>query len=267
MNDAVPFFFRHGYSVLFLGVLLARLGLPVPIAPVLIAAGTLAGMSEMNFPGALALALLASTISDLLHYGIGRFLGMRVIAFICRVSLEPDSCVRRTEDLFGRQGAKSLLYSKFVPGLDTVVASMAGVIRMRPSRFFLFNTAGALLWAGSFMGLGYVFSDVLDDVLLYAGHMGKAFLWLVTTAVAFYMAWKFVNRRRFIRQLSIDRITAAELKTKLDAGENMAVIDLRSSLDFEADPYLIPGAVRVAPEHIEHKDVLPRDQEVVLYCT
>jgi membrane protein DedA with SNARE-associated domain len=267
MNDALFFLFRHGYSILFVGVLLSQAGLPVPVMPVLIVAGTLVGMGKMDFSLALGLALLASTISDLLRYYLGRLFGMRMVAFLCRVSLEPDSCVRRTEDLFGRHGATSLLYCKFIPGFNAVVASMAGILRMRLSRFLAFNTLGALLWAASFIGVGYIFSDVLDDILEYAGHMGRAFSWLLVAVLALYVAWKYFHRRRFIQQLSIDRITPGELKARLDVGEDITVIDLRSSLDFEADPYMIPGAIRMAPEHLEHKEVASHDREVVLYCT
>jgi membrane protein DedA with SNARE-associated domain len=267
MNDITQFLFLHGYSILFAGVLLSQAGIPIPAVPILITAGTIAGMGRMDLYIALFVAFSAATISDIFRYYLGRRLGNRVLAFLCRVSLEPDSCVRRTEDLFGRHGAKSLLYCKFVPGFDAVVASMSGIIQMRFSRFLAFNSVGTFLWAASFIGMGYIFSDALDDLLEYAGHMGRTFFWLLIAALAIYITWKYIRRMQFLRQLSIDRITPAELKSKLDAGEEITIIDLRSSPDFEADPYTIPGAIRVAPENLSRNENVPLDQEVVLYCT
>jgi membrane protein DedA with SNARE-associated domain len=267
MNDITQFLFLHGYAILFAGVLLSQAGIPIPAVPILITVGTLAGMGRIDVYLALFTAFSASTISDVFRYYLGRRLGNRVLVFICRVSLEPDSCVHRTEDLFGRHGAKSLLYCKFVPGLDAVVASMSGIIQMRFPRFLIFNSLGTLLWVSSFIGLGYIFSDALDDVLEYAGHMGRTFSWLLIAALAIYIGWKYLRRVQFIRQLSIDRITPEELKSKLDAGEEITIIDLRSSLDFGANPYIIPGAIRMAPEKLAYKENIPLEQEVVLYCT
>ncbi len=144
---------------------------------------------------------------------------------------------------------------------------MSGIIQMRFSRFIVFNSMGTLLWVASYIGVGYIFSDALDDLLLYAGHMGKTFFWLLMAALVIYIAWKYVRRVQFIRELSISRITPEELKSKLDAGEDIAIIDLRSSLDFKADPYIIPGAIRMAPENLTRRDNIPLDHEVVLYCT
>jgi len=267
MNDITQFLFLHSYTILFAGVFLSQAGIPIPAVPILITAGTIAGMGRMDLYVALVVAFSASTISDIFRYYLGRRLGNRGLVFLCRVSLEPDSCVRRTEDLFGRHGAKSLLYCKFIPGFDAVIASMSGIMQMRFSRFFAFNSLGTLLWIASFIGIGYIFSDALDDLLLYASHMGRTFFWLLMAALAVYIAWKYVRRVQFIRQLSIARITPAELKSKLDAGEEITIIDLRSSLDFNADPYTIPGAIRVTPENLKRKENVPPDQEVVLYCT
>jgi membrane protein DedA with SNARE-associated domain len=267
MNDITQFLFLHGYSILFAGVSLSQAGIPIPAVPILITAGTIAGMGQMDFYIALFVAFSASTSSDIFRYYLGRRLGNRVLVLLCRLSLEPDSCVRQTEDLFGRHGAKSLIYCKFVPGLDAVVASMSGIVQMRFSRFFAFNSLGTLLWITSYIGIGYIFSDALDDLLLYASHMGRTFFWLLMAALAIYIAWKYFRRVQFIHELSISRITPEELKSKLDTGEDITVIDLRSSLDFKADPYTIPGAIRMAPENLTRRDNIPLDQEVVLYCT
>jgi len=77
-----------------------------------------------------------------------------------------------------------------------------------------------------------------------------------------------VARKRFLRELRIGRISVDELKQKLDAGETLSIVDLRHSLDFEADPETIPGAVHLDSKDLTEKnELLPLDREVILYCT
>ncbi len=268
MNHTIDFLVRHGYAVLFAWVLAEQIGLPVPSLPLLLAAGALAGTGRLQLWLVVALPILASLASDLLWYELGRLRGVRVLQFLCRISLEPDSCVRRTEMAFERQGAKSLLIAKFVPGLNTAAPPLAGIFRMRLPRFLFFDAIGSALWVGAFVGLGYAFSDQLETVANRALTLGSGLLVLVVGAFGGYIAWKYVKRRRFLRQLRIARITPEELKRKLDAGENIAIVDLRHSLDFEAEPEVIPGAFRVDAADLGKMDgQIPRDRDVVLYCT
>jgi membrane protein DedA with SNARE-associated domain len=268
MDDTFQFLIRHGYSVLFLWVLAEQLGLPLPSTPLLLAAGALAGAGQMNLPGAIALAVLASLLGDLAWYEFGRLRGGKVLNLLCRISLEPDSCVRKTENAFVRHGARSLLVAKFVPGLNTMAPPLAGIIGMRRMRFLIFDALGALFYIGSFVALGYLFSNQLEQVAARVASLGFSLLVVLAGGLAAYIAWKYVQRHRFIRSLRIARITPDELKRKLEAGEDIVVVDLRGSLDFEADPQTIPGAIRVAPDKVEEgHSQIPRDREIVLFCT
>lgn len=268
MNEPLQFLVRHGYTVLFAWVFAEQLGLPLPAVPLLLAAGALAGAGRLSLALVLGLPVVAAITSDVLWYELGRRRGVKVLQFLCRISLEPDSCVRRTESTFERHGARSLLIAKFIPGLSTAAPPLAGVFRMRLSRFLLFDTLGALLWAGVFAGLGYVFSDQLERVADRAITLGSWLLVLLLGGLGGYVAWKYVKRRRFLRELRIARISPEELKEKLDAGEDVVIVDLRHSLDFEAEPETIPGAYRLeAAELEEASEQIPRDREVVLYCT
>lgn len=268
MNDLGPFLQRHGYLVLFGFVLAEQLGLPLPAVPVLLAVGALAGMGKLSFGSALLLAALASLIADSVWYQLGRRQGARILNLLCRISLEPDSCVRKTENVIAAQGARGLLFAKFVPGLSTVAPPVAGMIRMRPSRFLLWDGAGALVWAGAYMALGWLFSEQLERVAEMALRLGGWLAALLAGALAGYLSWKYAQRRRFLRQIRVDRITPEELKRKLDAGEEVVVVDLRHSSEFEADEGALPGAVQLPPEALDaHLDSLPRDREVVLFCT
>ena len=166
---------------------------------------------------------------------------------------------------FGRNGARVLLVAKFIPGLNAMAAPLAGIIRMGWRRFLLFDVIGALLWVGAFTMTGYVFSSELERVAANAAYLGEWLLVLLLAAFAGYILWKFYNRQKFLRKLKIARITPEELKEKIDAGEDILVVDLRHSLDFDANPETIPGALHMdAAELEEAYEVIPRDREIVL---
>jgi membrane protein DedA with SNARE-associated domain len=267
MSELLQFLIRHGYTVLFVWVLAEQVGAPVPAAPLLLAAGVLAGEGSLHFTLAFVLAVAASLISDSLWYLIGRLKGGSVLSLLCKISLKPDSCIRRTSDLFYHHGARSLLLAKFIPGLSTIAPPLAGVFRMSLWRFFLYDGLGACLWVGSFMGLGYLFSGQIEEVAAYAMKMGTTLTGLVFGGLAAYIIWKYVQRQRFLRHLRIARITPEELKRKFDAGEEVMVVDVRHPFEFAAEPQTIPGALYLSLEDLDQEhSKIPRDKDVVLYC-
>jgi membrane protein DedA with SNARE-associated domain/rhodanese-related sulfurtransferase len=204
----------------------------------------------MNLGTAITFAALGSLTSDSMWYELGRLKGVRVLQVLCRISLEPDSCVRRSQVSFGRNGPRVLLIAKFIPGLNAMAAPLSGVIKMGWRRFLLFDALGALLWVSTFTITGYTFSHDLERVAARSAYLGEWLLVLLLGAFAGYILWKFYNRRKFLHKLKIARITPEELKEKMDAGED-----------------LIPGALHVdAAELEEASDVIPRDREIVLFC-
>ncbi len=268
MHGILEFLFRHGYLVLLAWVFAEQGGLPIPSIPLLLAAGALAGTGRMNIALALVCCLLAAVTADTIWYQLGRKKGIKVLQLLCRISLEPDSCVRRTEGLFEKQGARSLLYAKFLPGLNTVATPLAGIFHMRFKKFLLFDSLGSLLWAGSFLGLGYLFSGQIEKIAEHAERLGRGLFVVVIGALAIYILYKYLARRRFLRDLRVARISVEELKEKIDSGEDLTIVDLRHSLDFEADPETIPGAFRMDSRELQEKtDRLPLDRDVILYCT
>jgi membrane protein DedA with SNARE-associated domain len=268
MNSTLEFLVRHGYVLLLGWVFVEQIGLPIPSIPLLLAAGALAGTGRMNIFAALLISMFAAMCADSMWYQLGRIKGIRILQFLCKISLEPDSCVRRTEGVFSRQGARSLIFAKFLPGLGTVAPPLAGVFHMRPARFLMFDAMGTFLWAGSFLGVGFVFSDQIERIAERIATLGGGMGVTLVTFFALYILYKFIGRQRFLRQLRIARITVDELKEKIDGGEQIVIVDLRHSMDFEADPQTIPGAFRMnAGELQEKNDRLPRDRDVVLYCT
>src|ERR1019366_8299141 len=184
MNELLQFVVRHGYSLVFAWVFIEQAGLPIPSAPLLLAAGALAGTHQMNLWLAMAFAAVAALTSDCTWYELGRRNGVRVLQLLCRISLEPDSCVRRTQVSFGKNGAKVLLVAKFIPGLNAMVAPLAGIIRIGWRRFLLFDVAGVLLWVGAYTVTGYVFSGELERVAANAAYLGERAVVILLAAFA-----------------------------------------------------------------------------------
>jgi membrane protein DedA with SNARE-associated domain len=258
---------EHRYAVLLGAVLVEQMGLPVPAAPLLLAAGALAGMGGMSLPGALAISVGASLAADLVWYLAGRRRGGSLLKLLCRVSLEPDSCVRRTETAFARHGARSLLVAKFLPGLNTVAAPMAGLTRMPAARFAACAAGGGALWAGTYLGAGFLFRHELAALQARLAGLGKGALAAGGLLLLAWLGFKWLRRARFQRELRLARITPHELKGKLDAGEDLLVVDLRGPL--ERDGPTLPGARRLSPEDLETAagGRAWGAREVVLFCT
>jgi membrane protein DedA with SNARE-associated domain len=268
MSETVEFIVRHGEAFVFLYVLADQLGVPVPAVPALLAMGALAGAGKINFTLALGLSVVASLVADTVWYGLGRIRGASVLRLVCTVSLEPGSCVRRTEEVFRRHGVRALIFAKFVPGLSTVAPPLAGIVGVSLPRFAAYSSLAAFLWAGAWGGLGYLAGDALEHVADQSGRLGTALVVLVAVVVVIYVALKWLQSRRFLRSLRIARISPEALKAALDATPPPLVIDLRSALDVETTPYVLPGALRIGPEELEQRHAeIPRDREVIVYCS
>ena len=223
----------------------------------------------MNLPLLTALVVAGALTADLLWYRVGYAHGSRALGRLCRVCLEPDSCVRRAKNLLEKHGLRLLLVAKFVPGLNALAAPVAGTIRIPWWRFASVDALGILIWATTFELLGFVFAGQLERAALYAWRMGALlFATMIISAVAAFLVRKHLRRQRFLRDLRMARISPEELKQKLDQHEPVTVIDLRHSLDFLPAPYTIPGALRIPMEDLDKRNhEIPREQEVVLYCT
>ena len=268
MDDTLQFLVKHGYIVLFTSVLAQQLGVPLPSTPFIIAAGALSYSGKLNWAAVLFLACSAALIADFVWYEIGRVRGTRVLQFLCRISLEPDYCVRRTENTFARHGAQILIVGKLIPGVSTLATPMAGIYGLSRPRFLYFDGLGVLLWIGTFELLGYLFSDQLGDVVTYASRFGGLLSVLLVGGLLAYVGWKYAQRRRFLRSLRIARVTPEQLKAELDSGVDLAIIDLRHALDYQEEPRILPGAIRLPAEELEQRGKeLPQGKTLVLYCS
>ena len=267
MNEANAFVSQYGEILLFAVVFAEQIGLPLPAIPVLLAAGALAGAGKIDLTGAIVLSVIACVAGDLIWYELGRWRGRRALNLLCRISLEPDSCVRRTENFFTRHGVRSLVLAKFIPGLSTLAPALAGLFRISMQRFLLYNGLGAVLWTLAFIIPGYLLSDQIERLAEVAERLGIWLAFFFGAGIATYLVYKFVHRQLVLRELRIARITAEELKRMMDNGHELMVVDLRGKLDQEADPYTIRGALRMTAEELEQRHhEIPRHQDVILFC-
>ena len=257
---------HYGLAFVFINVLALQAGLPMPAYPTLIVTGALAARGHYSLAALLATAVAASLIADLAWYSTGRRVGGPVLRTLCRISLSPDSCVRQTEAIFTRWGAQSLMVAKFVPGFASVATAMAGVLRVPLYRFIPCDVIGAALWSGAAIFLGYIFRNAIDDVLSVLAQMGKIGLVLILLTFGAYLFWKWLQRKRFIKQLIMDRISVDEVRTLIDEKRMGMVIDVRSPMSQEITGR-IPGAVTVDPQNLKF-DLLGIEpqSEVVVYC-
>lgn len=267
MPDLLTFLVEHGYSVIFIWIALDQAGLPLPAVPLLLAAGVLVGMGELSLLPVLLTIVLASVPIDWFWHWLGRLRGARVLHLLCILSLEPDYCVRNTENVFRKLGPISLVVGKFVPGLQTLAPPMSGLTGVSLSLFLLLDTLGTLLWASLFIALGYFFHTEIEVVVKAFSELGALAGFILAAMAVTYFGWKFYNRQRFLRMLRMRKISPAELYERLQNGEDIHIIDLRHDYDVRALPHLLPNAVRVPMEAIErHKHRIPPDDDIVLCC-
>lgn len=268
MAESVSLLERYSAVILPALVVAEQIGIPLPAVPALLVVGALSAKGRVNLWLVIGAIAAAALIVDLVWHELGRRRGARVLSGLCRLSLEPDVCVRRTENLFLRHGVRSLLVAKFVPGLTTVMPPLAGVFGVSRRRFIVYDLAGVLLWAGVWAGIGYVFSDAIEGVVLRVSALGRTAGLVVAGILIGYILLKYLRRWLFLRRLRVARISPEDLKQKLDAGEDLLILDLRTALDVTATPYAIPGSRRITVEALDERLAeIPRDRELVVYCS
>jgi len=255
----------YGLGFAFLNVLAEQIGLPVPAYPVLIITGALSVEGRYSALALLAVAVCACLIADLAWYAAGRRYGSKVLRTICRLSISPDSCVRQTESLFERWGLWSLLVAKFVPGFGTLATALSGNMRLPLAAFIAVDALGATLYAGVGIGLGLVFHTAVDSVVEVFEGLGRIGLVLIGVVVLLFLASRWWQRERLLRELRSARITVPELQALIDGGTAPAIIDVRSAGSRERDG-AIPGARPWSVQAGDGAADLPRDIEVVVYC-
>jgi membrane protein DedA with SNARE-associated domain/rhodanese-related sulfurtransferase len=256
------------YFILFLSVFGRQLCLPIPALLFLLSAGAMAGAGKLNFFGILAVAVLGCLLADLAWYEAGRRRGQRVLRMLCALAPDPSQAIRNSKSTFAARGRLALLIAKFVPGMDAIAPPLAGMAGTSRLSFLLFDGGGSALWAGVYIGAGFIFAKELDRVVRYTSMFADTLLLVLGVPLLLFFVWKLMRLWHMIRQLEPLYITAERLKERVDLGETIGILDL---LRFEDDPEGlggIPGAVRVDPGKMRRGRLvrMPDELDLVLYC-
>jgi len=264
---------HHAYSLVFGWVLLEQAGIPIPSVPVMLAAGTMSSAHKLHLEYAIPLILLACLIADSAWYFLGRRHGRRILDLLCRFSLESTTCVAKTQSTMTRRGAVTLLFAKFVPGLSTVAAPIAGQAGISYPVFAAYDMVGSLIWCGAWLFAGRFFGDLAKRSQDFFGLLEHFAVLLVVLGVIGLLIYRVVKRRQFKTNLRGLRLEPQELMAMIeqalhDGVERPFIVDLRHPLDVLTDPLVLPGALRIGPEELKkRREMLPLDRDVVVYCT
>jgi membrane protein DedA with SNARE-associated domain/rhodanese-related sulfurtransferase len=257
------------YSGIWLAVFARQLCLPVPAVLFLMTAGALAAQGQLHVSLLLLAGVLGCLAGDGVWFWLGRRWGSRMIRLVCSLTLDPQTCMKRSRRIFDRWGLRILVVAKFVPGLDGVMPPLAGAEGASVGGFFAFDSAGSLLWTSAYLLIGFVFNKQLDRAIRVAEHFGTVLAVLVGVPLFVYVVWRLLHLVRVILHLRLRRIGPALLQRKLDESDRVAVFDLLHYEAREEDIAGIPGAIRVDPARLRSAPqlVVPDDVDIVLYCS
>ena len=259
---------QHGYLVLYSYIFMVQAGVPVPSDPLLLIMGALSGDGLYSLPFAMVLAVLAAVSGDFIWFELGRLKGRSILGLLCKFSLEPDTCINKTENSFTKRGSSALLFAKFIPGMGIVAMPLSGMTGMSHLRFLIFDTAGSILWASAYLSIGFLFHRQVNQVIVLLGLFGRRAGLVVTLLIGGYLLYKYIQRQRLLRQLRINKITSQELYALVAAGDAPVILDLRNGAEVEEDGWKLKGAIVMRTDEIrERAQELPRGQDIVLYCS
>jgi membrane protein DedA with SNARE-associated domain len=245
-------------------------GLPVPAALALLTAGAVAAYGGLHLYVVFGVSLLAMIGGDVILYFMGRVSGWALLGLLCRLSANPESCILRSAEYFYRRGKQTLLFAKFIPGINTMSPPLAGSMKMRLGDFLQFDAAGAALYVGAYSLAGYLFSDALRAITRGLRSAGFAAEVIFGIGLAVYIVYRIWIYRKYRLLDVIPRIPAEELAKRLasDAAANMLIADVRSHGYYDADSERIAGSIRIEPNNlVQEVKHLPKDREIYLYCT
>jgi membrane protein DedA with SNARE-associated domain len=270
MSDVVSLLKHHGYTALAFLVFLEAVGLPVPAALALVAAGAAAAVHVLKPADVLGVAVLALLIGDTLLYLFGRFTGWWLLGVLCRLAANPESCVLRSAESFYKRGRTTLLFAKFVPGINTLAPPLAGSMRMRWPEFFRLDFVAAALYASAYVAAGYIFSDVIEVLLSHMHSAGRLIEWLLAVALVGYIVYRVSLYWRHREYRVVPRLQAIEVAQRLkDLGaDRILIVDVRSHGYYDSGATRIRGSIRVEPANlVEALKSVPKDKQIFVYCT
>jgi membrane protein DedA with SNARE-associated domain len=270
MNNLLSMMARHGYALTFAVLLAEALGIPFPAAIAMVSAGAAVASHTLWGPAVLLAAVTALLLGDTAQFWLGRYSGWSLLGFLCRLSLNPETCILRSAESFYKRGKVTLVIAKFIPGVNTMAAPLAGSMKMRFSQFLRFDFAGALLYCVTYLLVGYVSRDFLAATLRGFHAAGRAMEIVIIAALVGYAIYRAVIFHRYRRYNVVPRVQVPELAMRLESEDaiNVQIVDVRSHGYYDSGAERIKGSIRIEPNNLEEEiKNLPKDKDLYLYCT
>jgi membrane protein DedA with SNARE-associated domain len=261
---------HHGYALTF-GLLLAEaIGLPFPAALALVAAGAAVASHALWGPYVLLAAITALLLGDTVQFWLGRYMGWLLLGFLCRVSINPETCILRSAESFYKRGKATLVIAKFIPGVNTMAAPLAGSMKMRFGQFLRLDFAGALLYSITYLLVGYLSRDFLAALLRGFHAAGLAVEAVVVAALVAYTTYRIVQYRKHKKYRVVPRVQVQELAARLasEDASKVQIVDVRSHGYYDSGVARIKNSIRIEPNNLEEEiKNLSKDKDIYLYCT
>ncbi|HVN19923.1 MAG TPA: VTT domain-containing protein [Dongiaceae bacterium] len=261
---------RHGYTLTFAVLMAEAVGLPFPASIALVAAGAAIASHTLSATGVVIAAVIGLLAGDIWQFWLGRYTGWALLGFLCRLSMNPETCILRSAESFYKRGRQTLLVAKFVPGVNTMAAPLAGSMKMPFLEFLRLDLAGSLLYTGTYLLLGYISRDFLAAVLNSIYTASRVMEAIIIAALVVYVVYRIVQYQRYREYDFVPRIHAEELAERIAAGEGerLQIVDVRSHGYYDVGAERIFGSIRIEPNNLEEElKNLPKDKEIYLYCT
>ncbi len=270
MNDILSTMARHGYALTFMLLLAEAIGLPFPASIALVAAGAAIASHTLSASGILLAAMTALLIGDSVQFWLGRAMGWSLLGFLCRMSMNPETCMLRSAESFYKRGKLTLVIAKFIPGVNTMAAPLAGSMKMRFGQFLRFDFMGSLLYSVTYLSVGYLSRDFLVATLRGFHAAGQAMEVIIITALAVYAIYRIAQFQKYREYDVVPRIQVQELAARLasEEGGQVMIIDVRSHGYYDVGAERIKGSIRIEPNNLDQEiENLPKDKDIYLYCT
>jgi membrane protein DedA with SNARE-associated domain len=270
MNDLLSTMARHGYALTFAVLLAEAVGLPFPAAIALVSAGAAVASHTLSGPGVLLAAMIALMMGDIAQFWLGRVAGWALLGFLCRLSMNPETCILRSAESFYKRGKLTLVIAKFIPGINTMAAPLAGSMKMRFGQFLRLDFAGALLYSVTYLSVGFLSGDFLAATLKSFHAAGRVMEIVVGVAVVVYAVYRIAQFLKYRKYDVVPRIQVEELAARLasEDGDKVQIVDVRSHGYYDGGAERIHGSIRIEPNNLQEEiKTLPKDKDIYLYCT
>ena len=270
MQELLSLIGKHGYILVFVIVFAEAVGMPVPAAIALVAGGAAAGAGVLSVYRLLLLSVLAMLIGDILLFVLGRYMGWALLGFLCKLSVNPETCILRSAESFYKRGRTTLLFAKFIPGINTMAPPLAGSMRMPLDDFLRLDLAGASLYATVYVAVGYLFRDFLVSLVHGFETAGRAVEGVTVLALVGYALYRVWLYRKHAVYRVVPRIQVAEVERRLqsDDKDNIVLMDVRSHGYYDPGTARIKGSIRLEPNNLkEELQNIPKDKDIYVYCT